>query len=270
MTDPRGNPRVLPPSGDDQSLREFGRQLAMDSLLGMAFDKGGGGTWHWAAGSVLRRASRLMQGPWRKAAALAAAVAASLVLGVVWWNWSRPGVAAPDPKVARQESADPRPIRDPEPRPKISPPEPQVVPFSAASAKVEDGVPPKMARGLSDPTMVDLLSRHETLAVFEGLDSGERATFGIKKYLNYERPSPYGDAKQKTFTALLGDYDGRSSRGDGQILKTVRGLRKGDYVLLTWEHRQITTGGVSSPDRLIVKLERVDKDKAESLLRTRK
>jgi len=122
-----------------------------------------------------------------------------------------------------------------------------------------------------------VLAEHETLAVFEGVeyrlcpgrtalcpktcgDSGEFARFTIQKYLKYKKHGEYGDPEQKTFQVQVSDYD-RKPRGDPKILETVRGLKKGDAVLLSWRHEYVTRAGASFPERPIVKLEKADKGK---------
>ena len=128
----------------------------------------------------------------------------------------------------------------------------------------------------------DLLANHETLAVFDGVDyrlcrgltslcpkecgdSGEFANFAIKTYLKYEKLGQYGDPEQQAFLVQVSDYH-KKPKGDPKILKTVKGLKKGDYVLLSWHHDYVTKAGTSSPERPIVKLEAISKDKAEELL----
>ncbi|MCU0979628.1 MAG: hypothetical protein MUF25_10740 [Pirellulaceae bacterium] len=127
-----------------------------------------------------------------------------------------------------------------------------------------------------------MLAKHETLAVFEGVnyrlcmgltsrcpkecgDSGEFASFGVKKYLQYEKPGQYGDPEQKTFLVQVSDYD-KKPKGDPKILETVKSLKKGDYVLLAWHHDYVTKQGASYPERPIVKLEKIGKAKAEKLM----
>ncbi len=128
----------------------------------------------------------------------------------------------------------------------------------------------------------EMLAKHETLAVFEGVnyrlcmgltsrcpkecgDSGEFASFGVKKYLQYEKPGQYGDPEQKTFLVQVSDYD-KKPKGDPKILETVKSLKKGDYVLLAWHHDYVTKQGASYPERPIVKLEKIGKAKAEKLM----
>ena len=125
------------------------------------------------------------------------------------------------------------------------------------------------------------LANHETLAVFEGVDyrlckgltalcpdkcgqSGEFANFTIKKYLKYEKLGQYGDPKQTDFLVQISDFN-KNPKGDPKILATVKGLKKGDFVLLSWHHDYVTKEGASSPERPIVKLEAISKKKAEEL-----
>ena len=127
-----------------------------------------------------------------------------------------------------------------------------------------------------------LLANHETLAVFDGVNyrlcmgrtalcpkqcghSGEFANFVIKRYLKYEKPGQYGDPKQKNLLVQVSDYD-KKPKGDPKILETVKGLKKGDYVFLSWHHDYVTREGASYPERPIVKLESIGKEKAEELL----
>jgi hypothetical protein len=131
----------------------------------------------------------------------------------------------------------------------------------------------------------ELLANHETLAVLDGVEyqlcrgltalcpkecgqSGEFANFTVKKYMKYEKLGQYGDPKQQTFLVQVSDYD-KKPKGDPKILKTVKGLKKGDYVLLSWHHDYVTKEGSSSPERPIVKLEKIDSDKAKAILNAR-
>ena len=128
----------------------------------------------------------------------------------------------------------------------------------------------------------ELLANHETLAVFDGVeyrlcrgltafcpdkcgDSGEFATFTIKKYLKYEKIGEYGDPEQKDYLVQVSDYY-KKPKGEPKILGTVKGLKNGDYVLLSWHHDYVTREGASSPERPITKLEKIDADKAKGLL----
>ena len=129
----------------------------------------------------------------------------------------------------------------------------------------------------------ELLSLHDTVAVFDGLEyrlckgltalcprecghSGEFAQFSIKKYLDYQKPGQFGDPKQTTFLVQVSDFD-RNPKGDPRTLAAVKGLKKGDHVRLTWRHDYVTKGGVSGPERPLVKLEKVPADKVDELLK---
>ena len=129
----------------------------------------------------------------------------------------------------------------------------------------------------------ELLANHETLAVFEGVDyrlcrgltglcpercgsSGEFASFVIKKYLKYEKLGQYGDPEQQNFSIQISDFH-KQPKGEPKILETVKGLKKGDYVLLSWHHDYVTKQGTSSPERPLVKLEKLAPEKAAELLR---
>jgi hypothetical protein len=129
----------------------------------------------------------------------------------------------------------------------------------------------------------ELLSSHVTLAVFDGVnfrlcrgrtalcpercgDSGEFASFTVKKYLKYEKLGQYGDPEQQNFLVQVSDFN-RKPKGDPKILETVKGLEKGDHVLLSWNHDYVTKQGTSSPERPIVKLEKIDADRAAKLLK---
>ena len=119
-----------------------------------------------------------------------------------------------------------------------------------------------------------LLAEHETLAVFDGItyrkcrgltaqcpktcgDSGEIATFKIVKYTRYKQHGKYG-GKQQVFRIQVSDFH-KKAVGDPAILKTVRKLKKGDTVELWWNHDYVTKNNVSSPERPVVKLKKVNK-----------
>jgi hypothetical protein len=145
------------------------------------------------------------------------------------------------------------------------------------------GVSAAEAKNAADGEVRQFLADHQTLAVFDGLqyrlcrgltalcpkecgDSGEFANFSIRKYVKYQKLGQYGDEKQTSFPVQVSDYN-KKPKGDAEINKTVAGLKKGDYVLLSWRHDYVTKDGVSSPERPIVKLEKIDKAKAEELLK---
>jgi hypothetical protein len=128
---------------------------------------------------------------------------------------------------------------------------------------------------------VELLSTHETVAEFEGIkypkcmgltsrcpencgSSGEYAVFKIVKYLKYEKPGKYGDAKAKEKQLRISDYH-KQPVGDPKLNAIIKELNKGDRVLLSWDHNYVTkkyeSGTTGSfPERPITKLEKTDKE----------
>lgn len=119
----------------------------------------------------------------------------------------------------------------------------------------------------------ELLAEHETLSTFDGITyhrcmgltaicpdrcgvSGEYVTFTVVKYLRYEQHGKYG-GKQKSFKIQVSDSH-KKPKGNPEILKTVRNLKKGDFVELWWRHDYVTKDRVSSPERPVIKLEKVD------------
>lgn len=128
-----------------------------------------------------------------------------------------------------------------------------------------------------------LLAEHETVAVLAGIDyqlcrgltalcpkecgqSGEYAKFTIKKYIKYKKHGQYGDPEQATYAVQISDYH-KHPLGDPKIREAVKDLKKGDYVLLSWRHDYVTKDGSSSPERPILKLEKIDRVKAQELLK---
>ncbi|QDU31756.1 hypothetical protein ETAA8_69160 [Anatilimnocola aggregata] len=127
------------------------------------------------------------------------------------------------------------------------------------------------------------LAVHQTLAVLNKVEyrlcrgltslcpkecghSGNFADFTIKKYLKYEKLGEFGDPKQENFLIQVSDFDKRPL-GDPALLKTIQGLKAGDFVLLSWNHDYVTSKGVSSPERPVIKLEKIDPAQAETLLK---
>ena len=126
---------------------------------------------------------------------------------------------------------------------------------------------------------VELLSTHETVAEFTGIEyrvcrgltsrcpencggSGEFAVFSIVEYLNYEKPGKYGDAKAKDRRIRMSDFH-KKPIGDPKLNEKITGLKKSDRVLLSWNHNYVTrtfengTTG-SFPERPITKLEKME------------
>jgi hypothetical protein len=127
-----------------------------------------------------------------------------------------------------------------------------------------------------------LLSEHHTLASFDGVEfrlcrgrtalcpercghSGNFAGFTIKKYVKYKKHGEYGDPEQKSFHVQVSNFD-KEPIGDASIAKTIAGLKKGDVVLLSWNHDYVTKDGSSFPERPIVSLKKVTAEEAESML----
>ncbi len=121
------------------------------------------------------------------------------------------------------------------------------------------------------PEKRELLAEHETIARFEGGefrrclgrtarcpdrcgDSGEYATFTIDEYTRYKQHGEYG-GKQKSFRIQVSDFH-KNAKGDPEILKTVRGLKKNERVELWWWHDYVTQNRVSSPERPITRLKK--------------
>ncbi|WP_425613697.1 hypothetical protein NA78x_003535 [Anatilimnocola sp. NA78] len=130
------------------------------------------------------------------------------------------------------------------------------------------------------------LAVHETLAVLNKVEfrlcrgltslcpekcghSGNFADFTIKKYLKYEKVGEFGDPQQTNFLIQISDF-AKQPIGDPAQLKTIQGLKQGDFVLLSWNHDYVTSKGTSSPERPVVKLEEIDAAKAEELLKAGK
>ncbi|XP_066917687.1 uncharacterized protein [Clytia hemisphaerica] len=127
----------------------------------------------------------------------------------------------------------------------------------------------------------DLLAKHETVATFNGLEDrpcffrtsrcpnecGHAATlavFHVIKYLNYEKPGKYGDKKQEKFHVRPSDSVEISGLTPDRksVLESLKG---GDYVLLSWNHDYVHTGGCSSPQRPITKLDKISKEEADEM-----
>jgi len=129
------------------------------------------------------------------------------------------------------------------------------------------------AEAKSPKVKTQLLSAHETEAVFAGIEyrtcmgrtgrcpdkcgsSGEYARFKIEKYLSYKKPGKYGDAKKTERLIHISDFH-KKPTGDPKLNAIIKGLKKGDRVLLSWNHNYVTRGGSSAPQRPITKLEKI-------------
>ncbi len=126
-----------------------------------------------------------------------------------------------------------------------------------------------------------VLSRHQTISVFDGLryyqcrgltarcpddcgHSGDYARFTVKRYLKYEKFGESGEPETETMAFEVQDNKGRAI-APPDILETVRSLRAGDYVRLDWDHEYVTNGGVSTPDRRVLQLLKITPAQAEQL-----
>ena len=127
----------------------------------------------------------------------------------------------------------------------------------------------------------DLLSKHETVAKFDGLveqqcffmtsfcpdqcnHGGTTGVFTILKYLKYEKPGEYGDSKTDKYHVKV-KATVESTGLTPQVKEVFDSLDIGDYVLLSWNHDYVHTNGCSSPERPITKLEKISKEQAETL-----
>ena len=63
--------------------------------------------------------------------------------------------------------------------------------------------------------------------------SSNLASFTITDYLEYKKPGQYGDPKATTFLFMTEDNMG-NAKISPELLKTVKELKKGDLVHLTW------------------------------------
>ena len=117
------------------------------------------------------------------------------------------------------------------------------------------------------------LARHETIAEFEGCRdhrcmgmtslcpdkcgaSGSMAGFKIVKYVKYEKLGEYGDPKGERYDFLVED-NMKNPKVPAAIRDAVNALKKGDRVLLSWNHDYVTVNGSSGPERPITKLEKL-------------
>lgn len=153
-----------------------------------------------------------------------------------------------------------------------------IVGVSIQSVTLETKAPSNSAGKMKELDR-ETLSTHETLAAFEGVKfrrcmgrtalcpdrcshSGEYATFRIEKYIKYEKPGKYGDAKQKTFSIRVSDFN-KKPVGGADRLALIRKLKPGDQVNLSWRHDYVTRGTAAgfkskSPERPITALERAE------------
>jgi hypothetical protein len=136
-----------------------------------------------------------------------------------------------------------------------------------------------MAIGDMKETKRETLAGHETVAEFQGVtyhecrgltaqcpdrcgESGNIATFKIIKYISFEKLSQYGQ-EQKQFTFMVED-NMKNAKVFDDIRKTVESLKKGDQVILSWNHDYVTKNGSSGPERPLTKLEKYTESEEET------
>ena len=134
----------------------------------------------------------------------------------------------------------------------------------------------------------ELLAEQDTVAKFTGIayqqcrgmtaqcpdncgQSGDFASFDIVSYLAYRKPGQYGDPKTATYTFQVED-NRKNLKVPKELAAGVRGLKPGDYVLLSWRHDYVTRfedggGSASSPERPVTKLQKISKDEADRLMK---
>ena len=94
--------------------------------------------------------------------------------------------------------------------------------------------------------LAQLLSRHETVAVYRGIEMGsedlrrsfpqqprkEWAVFEIERYLSLEKTGEEGDGEQSAFKIVVDDTNLSSALA-------LSALRQGQRVLLSWNHEYV-------------------------------
>lgn len=130
-------------------------------------------------------------------------------------------------------------------------------------------------------TTRDLLSLHETVAKFDGLETqqcffmtslcpnecghgGVNAVFSIKKYLRYEKPGQYGDKKSDKYYVRI-SHEVETTGLTPERKQVLDSLKAGDFVLLSWNHDYVHKEGCSYPERPVTKLEKITDDEANKM-----
>lgn len=116
------------------------------------------------------------------------------------------------------------------------------------------------------------LSTHKTEATFVGVETikcrhmtalcpdrcehgGTVAKFKIENYLDYQKPSQYGDPKQETFVVQLTDGQGNVPKTTSHaLMQVIDSLSAGDAVTLEWTHTYVDDGAIVEPRRLVTRL----------------
>lgn len=116
----------------------------------------------------------------------------------------------------------------------------------------------------------ETLAIHETIARFDGLrykkcmgrtshcpdkcgKSGEIASFTILEYRKFQKNGKYGD-KQKQFHVQLTDFNKKPLEN---IYPLPSNIKKGDKVILNWNHDYVTKNHSSYPIYPVIKIERL-------------
>lgn len=96
--------------------------------------------------------------------------------------------------------------------------------------------------------------------------SGEYATFKVTQYLHYQKPGEYGDDKLKEFRIQISDFH-KKETGDKLINSVIKGLKKGDLVVLEEKHLYGEyMPGVFGPVRPLMLLKKITKEEAKALI----
>jgi len=70
--------------------------------------------------------------------------------------------------------------------------------------------------------------------------SGNMATFSVDKYIVYAKFHEYGDGKDGKFLVLIDNGENTKPLIDEKSYETIKSLKKGDRVLLSWNHLYVT------------------------------
>lgn len=147
-----------------------------------------------------------------------------------------------------------------------------LLPFLILSTLPAQHAPAAPAPSAPEPASpkVDVLSTHETDAVFEGVrhlpclhrtalcpdrcgHAKDVAVFRITAYRNYEKNNPYhGDPQAKEFLMPLNEGESVAAA----VLEKAKSLQVGDAVKLDWVHEYVRAPGMSYPRRRVTRLER--------------
>lgn len=132
----------------------------------------------------------------------------------------------------------------------------------------------------------ELLAEHDTVAQFTGVafqtcrgltalcpdkcgSSGDFASFKILGYVLYQKRGEYGDPMTDNFIFQVED-NMKNPKVTPELRATITGLKKDDFVLLSWKHDYVTKDGSSSPERPVTKVSKITKEEAEKLLKEKK